>query len=350
MKTHSQFPLQALNSFNINAVTPCIYLPASIEELIEISNAQLSQFYVLGEGSNTLFCQQQAPVIIKPNFTGIEINDDGKYIKVTVACAQNWHDFVGFCLDNGIYGLENLALIPGSVGAAPVQNIGAYGVEVGDFIEHVSWFDFKSQKLLNYSHAQCQFSYRDSIFKQALNGQGVITHVHFSFPKAWQPVLNYQGLNDLPQPISAQDIMLKVIELRQAKLPDPNKLPNAGSFFKNPIVNQQCFSALQQQYPNMPYYSQSNGYVKLAAGWLIEQTGLKGFRQGSVGIHEKQALVLVNYDDASGQDVVNLSQHIQQQVAAKFAINLTPEVRFIGGDGEMDTESAIQDTVQGEQK
>lgn len=342
MKTLVNHSLQTLNSFNINAVTPHIYFPSNIEELIELSNIQLNNFYVLGEGSNTLFCHQQAPNIIKPNFTGIEIKDAGEHVNVRVACSENWHNFVLFCLDNDIYGLENLALIPGSVGAAPVQNIGAYGVEVGDFIEHVSWFDFNSQTMINYNQAQCQFSYRDSIFKQALNGQGVITHVHFSFPKAWQPVLNYQGLNNLPKPISAQNIMLKVIELRKEKLPDPKNIANAGSFFKNPIVNQQCFTSLKQQYPNMPYYLQTNGNVKLAAGWLIEQTGLKGFRQGSVGVHDKQALVLVNYNNGSGQNIVNLAQHIQQKVAAKFAIELIPEVRFIGRDSQIDTLSTTQ--------
>lgn len=343
MKIFFNYSLKACNTFNIKSVTAKIYFPENLEQLLQITIQDSESFYVLGEGSNTLFCQQQAPIIIKPNFMGIEINDDTEHVRVSVACAQNWHEFVEFCLDNGIYGLENLALIPGSVGAAPVQNIGAYGVEVGDFIEHVSWFDFKSQKMVNYNHKQCQFSYRNSIFKQVLNGQGVITHVHFKFPKIWQPVLSYQGLNDLPRPISAQDIMLNVIKLRQAKLPDPNQLPNAGSFFKNPIINEQYFSTLQQQYPNMPYYLQSNGDVKLAAGWLIEQTGLKGFRQGSVGVHEKQALVLVNYGNASGQDVVNLAQHIQQEVAAKFAIELIPEVRFIGCDSLM----GIQNTIQG---
>jgi UDP-N-acetylmuramate dehydrogenase len=340
MKAHTQFSLKALNSFNIKAITPKILFPTNIVELTELANEHFTNFYVLGEGSNTLFCDEKAPVIIKPSFKGIEFNEDDDYFYVKVACAENWHDFVKYCIDKKIYGIENLALIPGSVGAAPVQNVGAYGVEVGDFIDNVSWFDFNQQALVNYSTTQCQFSYRDSIFKQALNGKGVITHVHFKFPKIWQPIISYQGLNSLTSPVSAQDIMHKVIQLRQDKLPDPNVLANAGSFFKNPIVSDPCFKALQEKYPTMPFYPQNNGDVKLAAGWLIEQAGLKGFREGDVGVHEKQALVLINYADALGQDIVKLAKQIQQQVMNLFNIQLLTEVRFIAQQGEIDSASA----------
>lgn len=336
MKVYCQFSLQALNSFNLETTASTIYFPSSINELSEIPYNQLTHYYVLGEGSNTLFCHQQTPVIIKPSFKGIEVNEDDDYFYISVACAENWHQLVKFCIEKEIYGLENLALIPGSVGAAPVQNIGAYGVEVGDFIDHVSWYDFNKQKLVEYTHSQCQFAYRDSIFKGTLKGRGIITHVHFKFPKLWQPVLSYQGLNQLKSPICAQDIMLKVIQLRESKLPDPAALANAGSFFKNPIVSKKYFQVLQLQYPSIPHYQQSNGEIKLAAGWLIEQAGLKGFRQGDVGVHDKQALVLVNYANGSGQDLINLAAHVRTQVFAKFAITLVPEVRFIGERGELD--------------
>jgi UDP-N-acetylmuramate dehydrogenase len=335
MKTYTQFSLQKLNSFNIKATTPKIYFPSNTSELIEVASYHLANFYILGDGSNTLFCQQQAPVIIKPSFKGIEVTEDTKHFRVSVACAENWHDLVKFCIENEIFGLENLALIPGCVGAAPVQNIGAYGVEVGDFIDRISWFDFSVQKVVNYSNAQCQFAYRDSLFKSALNGKGVITHVHFKFPKNWQPVISYQGLNDLSTPISAQDIMDKVIQLRKMKLPDPKHLANAGSFFKNPVVSKERFNFLQQRYSDIPCYPQSTGEIKLAAGWLIEQSGLKGFRQRSVGVHDKQALVIVNYDDGSGQEIVDLAQHIQTKVKEKFNIQLVPEVRFIALHGEI---------------
>ena len=340
MKKRNHFSLKTFNSFNIQAITPQILFPSNIAELTEIAIKHLSSFYVLGEGSNTLFCEDEAPTIVKPCFKGVEVNEDDSYFYVKVACAENWHEFVNFCVKNEIYGIENLALIPGSVGAAPVQNIGAYGVEVGDYIDRVSWFDFNKQELIEYSQAQCKFSYRESIFKQRLKGAGVITHVHFKFPKNWQPVISYQGLNSLNTPVSAKDIMLKVIELRQSKLPDPKVLANAGSFFKNPLVTKARFSLLKSQYPEMPFYPQNNGEVKLAAGWLIEQAGLKGYRQGDVGVHEKQALVLINYGESTGQDIVKLAQHIQKEVKKQFGIELVTEVRFIGHQGEVDNVSA----------
>ncbi len=335
MKIQHQFSLQALNSFNINAVTPKIFFPASINELVELSHLHIEQYYVLGEGSNTLFCQQTAPVIIKPSIKGISVEQDEDYFYLSVGCAENWHDLVEYCIEHEIDGLENLALIPGSVGAAPVQNIGAYGVEVERFIDCVSWFDFAKQEVIEFSHNECQFGYRESIFKQQLKSSGVITHVHFKLPKVWQPVLSYQGLNELVPPVSASDVMLKVIQLRQSKLPDPKELANAGSFFKNPVVSATLFSDLQQQYPEMPHYPQKNGQVKLAAGWLIEKSGLKGYRIGDVGVHEKQALVLVNYHKASGQNIAELAHYIQKRVKQKFNILLNTEVRFIGEQGEV---------------
>lgn len=337
MIVYHQFSLQALNSFNIKAVTPKIFFPTSIAELTAISPQDLAQSYVLGEGSNTLFCEQVAPVIVNPNIKGIAVEEGGDNFLLTVGCAENWHNFVKYCVDNEIYGLENLALIPGSVGAAPVQNIGAYGIEVERFINRVSWFDFSTRKLVEYSQVECQFGYRESIFKRQLNAKGVITHVHFKIPKRWQPVLNYQGLNELEPSVSAKGIMTKVIELRESKLPDPKILANAGSFFKNPIVSKSCCSLLQQQYPDIPHYTQDDGCVKLAAGWLIEKSGLKGYRVDDVGVHSRQALVLVNYNNASGQDIAILAQYVRQKVLAKFNIALDTEVRFIGAEGEVNS-------------
>jgi UDP-N-acetylmuramate dehydrogenase len=335
MKTRANFPLQALNSLNVPAATAEILFPSTVKELFEISKDKALRSYILGEGTNTLFCQAQAPTIIKPSLMGIEVTENDEYFQVSAACGENWHNLVLFCINRAIYGLENLALIPGSVGAAPVQNIGAYGIEVSDFIERVTWFDFAKKKLIDYSNAACQFGYRNSIFKQGLNGKGIITQVHFSLPKAWQPVDSYQGLNAMIAPVTPQAIMAKVIQLRQAKLPEPKLLPNAGSFFKNPLVSESFFHALQQQYPKMPYYRQQSGEIKLAAGWLIEQAGLKGFRDGGVGVHENQALVIINYDSKQGEHIVALSVYIQEKIMAKFNLQLIPEVRFIGADGEL---------------
>jgi len=332
MKIRANFPLQTLNSLNVPAVSAEIFFPTSVKELSVIPRAQVAKAYILGEGTNTLFCQAKAPIIIKPNLKGIDVTETDAAFHVSVACGENWHELVLFCLNRGIYGLENLALIPGSVGAAPVQNIGAYGIEVGDFIERVTWFDFAKQQLVDLTQAQCQFGYRDSIFKHALSGKGLITQVHFLLPKAWQAVNNYQGLKQLVPPVTPQAIMAKVIELRQAKLPEPKSLPNAGSFFKNPIVSTEVFQSLQQQHPTMPFYRQDSGDIKLAAGWLIEQAGLKGFRQGGVGVHQHQALVIVNYSGAAGETIAAFAALIQQKVLTKFNIPLVPEVRFIGCD------------------
>lgn len=335
MKIRTNFSLQTLNSFNVPVITAEICFPSTLKELAEITTEKAATSYILGEGTNSLFCQVHAPTIIKPSLMGIEITECDNYFKVKAACGENWHEFVLFCISQGVFGLENLALIPGSVGAAPVQNIGAYGIEVSNFIDYVSWFDFAQQKQKNFTNNECQFGYRDSIFKQALNGMGVITHVNFIFPKVWQPENRYQGLNDLPTPVTPQAIMSRVIELRQAKLPKPKDLPNAGSFFKNPIVVEATFKHLHHQYPTMPYYLQTNGDIKLAAGWLIEQSGLKGFRQNGVGVHEKQALVIINYESKPGESIVALSICIQEKVMAKFNIALVPEVRFIGINGEL---------------
>lgn len=334
MQSISDHPLQGHNSFNIKASCSRIYFPASLADLQQLPDLSAEKFYILGEGSNTLFVESQAPVIIQPNFTGMTVTQENDYFTVTAGAAENWHNLVEFCLAQGIYGLENLALIPGSVGAAPVQNIGAYGVDFSDYCLEVHWYDFANKTTQKLSKQACLFGYRDSIFKQALYNKGLITHVTLKFPKKWQANLSYAGLDVLAKDCSAKEVMARVIMLRSTKLPDPDKLPNAGSFFKNPVVSNKLFTQLQQAYPDMPYYPQQNGKVKLAAAWLIEQAGLKGFRHQGVGVHEKQALVLVNYSSESGNDIVSLAKYIQQQVKQKFTVVLTPEVRLISHEGE----------------
>ncbi len=334
MQSIQDHPLQSHNSFNIKACCSRIYFPSSLADLQQLPDLAEDNFYILGEGSNTLFVEPQAPIIIQPHFTGINIKEENDYFIVTAGAAENWHDFVVFCLGQGIYGLENLALIPGSVGAAPVQNIGAYGVDFSDYCLEVHWYKFTSKTTQKLSKKDCLFGYRDSIFKQALYNKGLITHVTFKFYKKWQANLSYAGLDVLPKDCSAKEVMAKVIMLRSSKLPDPKKLPNAGSFFKNPVVSEKFFVQLQQKYPNIPHYPQHNGEIKLAAGWLIDQAGLKGFRHQGVGVHQHQALVLVNYNSDLGSDIVSLAKYIQQQVKQKFTVVLTPEVRMITQEGE----------------
>lgn len=334
MEIRQHFSLRNYNSFNVKAVSSTIYFPQTDADLMEIPNLSERDFYILGEGSNSLFVDEQAPIIIKPDFKGINITETHDNYIVTVGASENWHELVCSCLESNIYGLENLALIPGSVGAAPVQNIGAYGVEFSDFCSSVKWFEFSSKTIKTLSNEDCEFSYRESIFKQALYNMGVITEVVFRFPKNWQANLSYAGLKELGENVTAKQIMNKVISLRQSKLPDPKILPNAGSFFKNPIVNQQTLDLLKDKYPTMPYYPQENGQAKLAAGWLIEQAGLKGYSNDGVGVHELQALVLVNYENDSGATLVALARLVQQKIIAKFNVLITPEVRMVTKCGE----------------
>ncbi|MBL4942658.1 MAG: UDP-N-acetylmuramate dehydrogenase [Colwellia sp.] len=336
MESSQQFSLQNNNSFNVKAICPTIYFPKSLTDLKQLPDLASENFYILGDGTNTLFIDQQAPTIIKPSFTGVDITETADSYIVTVGAGENWHQLVSSLLEQGIFGLENLALIPGSVGAAPVQNIGAYGVEFSNFCIQVKWFEFVSKTVNTLNNDGCQFTYRNSVFKHALYNKGIIIEVVFSFPKVWQANLSYAGLNELNENATAKAVMEKVISLRQAKLPDPQLLPNAGSFFKNPIVDETIFTRLQREYPKMPFYPQGKKQVKLAAGWLIEQAGLKGYCENGVGVHEKQALVLVNYESENGQDIVALAHFVQQQVLAKFDIIISPEVRMLTSQGEQD--------------
>ncbi|MEY8213385.1 MAG: UDP-N-acetylmuramate dehydrogenase [Colwellia sp.] len=348
MQSSQQFALQKHNSFNVEAVSPTLYLPKTMADLKQLPNLSTIPFYILGEGSNTLFVDQQAPVIIKPNFSGIEIFELPDSYTVRVGASENWHKLVQLCLAKGIFGLENLALIPGSVGAAPIQNIGAYGAEFSDFCLHVHWFEFASKSVKILTNKECDFSYRNSCFKQALYNKGIITEVVLRFPKAWHANLSYAGLNSLRLNAkginpTAKQVMDKVIRLRQTKLPDPKLLPNAGSFFKNPVVSAKKANELIQTYPNIPLYKQDNGKVKIAAGWLIEQAGLKGFRANGVGVHHLQALVLVNYSNNCGNAIITLAKYVQQQVIAKFDVLISPEVRMITKQGEQDFSELVKE-------
>lgn len=333
MKSQLNFSLKSSNSFSFESVTPCLYSPESIEDLRELSSLSLEHFYILGEGSNTLFLSQKSPIIIQPKFMGIEVEENETAYFITAGSGENWHQLVTYCVDNGYAGLENLALIPGSVGAAPIQNIGAYGVELSNIIDAVYWYEFSTQTVHQLSQAQCQFDYRDSIFKQQFKDKGIITQVRLKLPKTWQANIGYQGLDTLEFNATSEEVYQRVIEIRQAKLPDPKIKPNAGSFFKNPVVDQQIYQLLIKQYPNMPAYIQTNNQVKLAAGWLIEQIGFKGMTTNGVGVHDKQALVLVNHGQGTGIAIYQLALEINQKVFEKFGVYLQPEVRIVSTNG-----------------
>lgn len=334
MELRERQSLQKMNSFNVKSTSSAVYLLKTLVDLEQLPDVSLKPFYILGEGSNSLFVDKEAPVIIKPEFKGIEISDTDENFIVSVGAGENWHNLVNTCLNRKVYGLENLALIPGSVGAAPVQNIGAYGVELSDFCLQVLWYEFSSKTIKSLSNSDCQFSYRNSIFKGELYNKGIITQVVFSFPKQWQANLGYSGLSVLDEMSTAKQIMEQVIHLRQTKLPDPKTLPNAGSFFKNPQVSEDKMHELENIYTDIPNYPQGNGLVKLAAGWLIEKAGLKGYAQNGVSVHHNQALVLVNNNSEHGKDIVVLAKMVQQRVFEKFNILLSPEVRVVTAQGE----------------
>ena len=330
------FPLKALNTFGIDArsdyfieLTEC----QQLEDLLTNKVYQAGPTLWLGGGSNILFTRNYRGLVVKLALNGIRVvKDEIDSIVVEAAAGENWHSFVCYTLQNGWYGLENLSLIPGTVGACPIQNIGAYGVEVKEYIHQVVCADLTqggAQRILN--SAECNFSYRDSIFKHE-EGRGLlVTAVRFRLFRTptlrmdygeIREVLRHLGKAHQPTPL---DISQAVIHMRTAKLPDPKQLGNAGSFFKNPILPVQQAQALIDRLPNTPYYPAHSGFIKLAAGWLIEQTGFKGYREGEVGVHQHQALVLVNYGSASGLAIKALADKIIDAVRARFGITLEPE-------------------------
>lgn len=325
------FPLKHKHSFAVDV---------NAKQLIEIDAIAALQSlvwnddaYILGEGTNTIFTEDFNGPLLVNRLSGIEIKESESGWHVYAAAGENWHNLVVKLIGLGIYGSENLALIPGSVGAAPVQNIGAYGVEVATFIDRVEVYDCKLHVRTTLHHEECEFAYRDSIFKRPAHRHWFITGVHFFFPKAWQPVLGYPDLARLAPDATAEQIMAHVIMVRQQKLPDPALIPNAGSFFKNPVVSQSECQRLQANFPGMPVFVQADGNCKLAAAWLIDKAGLKSLTTGGAAVHERQALVLVNKDNASGADILSLAEAIQTNVRERYGVKLEPEVRLLDEHG-----------------
>ncbi|NHC06662.1 UDP-N-acetylmuramate dehydrogenase [Azonexus fungiphilus] len=294
--------------------------------------------FVLGGGSNLVLTGDFPGRVLHMAIAGKRLlREDAEARYVEAGAGENWHDFVQWTLAQGWPGLENLSLIPGTVGAAPVQNIGAYGLEVGERLVSVSAWDFEKQAFFTVDREHCRFAYRDSLFKQQgwhLDGRVAIVSVVFRLPKAWRANIGYADLRQelagrgIAEP-GARDVADAVIAVRRRKLPDPAVTPNAGSFFHNPVVDRQIAAALLAAHPALPHYPQADGRVKLAAGWLIEQAGWKGKALGPVGMYEKQALVLVNYGGATGADVARTMAAVQAAVREKFAVELSPEPVFL---------------------
>lgn len=335
IKEYKDHPLRDLNSFHVEERADRIIEFDSKWDLDEIfaEGATPVNWYVLGGGNNILFTQRFAGTLLKPVGKEIKIKaqiDD--FIIIEVEAGVEWDDLVAWSVERDLWGMENLSLIPGTVGAAPVQNIGAYGAEAKDVIERVHYFDVEDRKHHTLGNAECHFAYRESIFKHKLRGRAIITSVEFRLTKSAQPSLGY---GDLAKEVEARggatlkNIREAVCAIRQSKLPDTAVLGNAGSFFKNPIVNKEISERLKGEYENMPVYPVSEQTCKLAAGWLIDKAGLKGYRQGNVGVHERQALVLVNFGGATGADVIALSEMVRQKVNEKFGIKIDPEVNIL---------------------
>lgn len=342
---HSSLELKPFNSFGIHAKAKLIYIAESIESLyqqwLDVKSKQLPVL-VLGAGSNVLFINDFDGAVILNRIRGVQTIDTPEYWYVHAAAGENWHQLIELLLIKGIYGAENLALIPGCVGSAPIQNIGAYGLELKDLCEYVDILSLKTGVVTRIRAEECAFGYRDSIFKHQYQHSHIIVGVGLKFSKQWAPKLTYGDLALLDvTTVTPQQVFNSVCNARKSKLPDPTITGNAGSFFKNPVIPAGKAQQLKQLYPMCPQYPQEDGTVKLAAGWLIDQCGLKGYQLGGAAVHTRQALVLINKDQATGQDIVSLAKHVSQTVFEHFGIRLEPEVRFIGRLGEINAMDCI---------
>jgi len=330
--------LKELNTFGVEARADMLVTVESIEDMESLFDQGLlndSRFLVLGEGSNVLFTCDYHGLILRNRLSGIEIvEEDDDDVFIRVAAGENWSELVDYTVKRHWGGLENLSLIPGSAGAAPVQNIGAYGVELKDVLDCVEVFDFQTGEKKSFSVRQCELGYRSSIFKTRLKGRYMITSIVLKLTKVPELNLGYTPLksyfNNRPQEsISLKEVSDAVKSIRRTKLPDPEVLGNAGSFFKNPVVPFSKIEELAGRFPEMPFYKVDDDNYKVAAGWLIENSGWKGKRMGDAGVHEKQALVLVNYGRAGGKEIMQLAGKIQDDIFEKYGIQLEREVTVI---------------------
>jgi UDP-N-acetylmuramate dehydrogenase len=331
--------LKPLNTFGIDSKARFFVEVKSEDELLQLlqqPSFRQHKHLILGGGSNLLFTSDFDGLVIRCCLMGIEkLDETGDHVLIKASSGENWHRFVVHCLSNDWGGVENLSLIPGTTGAAPMQNIGAYGVEIQNVIESVNGVELKSGQRQTFSNSECHFSYRESIFKQQLKEKFFISSITLRLTKgrhqlntsygAIQDVLREQNI-DHP---TIQDVSRAVISIRESKLPDPRLIGNAGSFFKNPTVSKSKADELQKAHSAIPLYPIDNQNVKIAAGWLIEQCGWKGKREGDVGVHPRQALVLVNYGEGKGADIYQLAMRISESVNEKFGVLLTTEVNII---------------------
>lgn len=334
--------LRQYNTFGVDVSADYLFhlkSPCQLQELLVFpgfmeKSGDMSRLLILGQGSNILFTGDFHGVVVRNEITGIRvIDEDESSVVIEVGSGVIWNDLVDFAVSRGWWGIENLALIPGTVGAAPVQNIGAYGAEVADLILRVRAFYLQNREWMVLESRECGFGYRDSIFKRELRNKSVICLVVFRLSKRRRPMLDYPGIREeldkmhVSDP-SARDIAAAVASVRRSKLPDPAIIGNAGSFFKNPVVSESDYRRLLGAFPGIRVHRQGDQY-KIHAAWLIEQAGWKGFREGDAGSYEKQPLILVNYGNATGSDILNLSEKIQESVFSMFGITLEREVNVL---------------------
>lgn len=338
MEVFHNHSLKSFNTFGLAVRAKYFIEACSVDEIISALNFAKENelpIMLLNGGSNMLLTHDFDGLVLKLNLKGIEITSENEdYVEVKVNSGENWHQFVQWTLQNDFGGLENLSLIPGNCGTAPIQNIGAYGVEIKDVMSELSALEINSREIRKFTNKECKFGYRESVFKNELKGRFILLDVTFQLSKRNHKLNTSYGaiqseldkLNIINPTI--QDVSRAVIKIRQSKLPDPKDIGNSGSFFKNPIIPKTQFEELQKQFPDISGYV-SDDEVKVAAGWLIEKAGWKGRRFGDAGVHEKQALVLVNYGNATGQEIYDLSQRIIDDIFDKFGINLEREVNII---------------------
>lgn len=334
---YKNIPLKKYNTFGIDYMADCMIHLRTEREAIALFRAKASwkePLLILGGGSNILFTGDFKGTILYPAFKGIKIEEQMlNNVIVSAGAGVNWDDFVEWSVRKGYGGLENLSLIPGRVGATPVQNIGAYGVEIKDIIFKVRTIDINNGSVRVFNNNECEFGYRKSIFKNSLRGKYLVTRVFYSL--SVKPLLNlsYGSLKEEVNKLGEETLentRKGVINIRRRKLPDPEIIGNAGSFFKNPVVKNSVALSFKNEYPDMPLFKDQEGFMKLASGWLIEQCGWKGKRKGDAGVHDMQALVLINFGKATGKEIYDLSEEIKKSVQEKFGVDLEREVEIVG--------------------
>lgn len=338
MQLFQYHSLKSLNTFGID-VAARYFAPFSsvavLEEILSAPSLQNLPKMILGGGSNVLLTADYPGVVMKNEIKGIEVlREDDEYVYVKAGAGENWHQFVLFCIEHDYAGLENLSLIPGNVGASPMQNIGAYGVEIKDSFVELEALHLKDRTLVKFDKTACAFGYRESVFKRQYKDQFAILNVCFRLCKTPHFNTSYGAIEQELERMGIKELSLRaisqaVINIRSSKLPNPAEIGNAGSFFKNPEVTAVQYEQIRSAYPDVVAYPLANGHYKLAAGWLIEQCGWKGYRRGDAGVHAQQALVLVNYGKATGQEIYTLSQEILESVQQKFGVVLEREVNVI---------------------